>query len=146
MNDMCNNCICLNVDCKGSQESVLTRCIFKKTAQDLIRELKQKIEDQKNENIRLYNIFQYRLHEEAMQPIIKQWYDGSSKLKQLDDELYEMEKKERNERLENESSKQETKTFINGFGEATNKYITSSTYERAEKRRQKEIISFMGNR
>lgn len=111
-----------------------------------IKELKQKIEEQEKENIDLYNIFQFRLHEEEMQPLIKQWYEGSSRLKQLDNELYEMEKKERNKRLTNENSKQETKTFINGFGEATNKYITSSTYERAERRRQKEILSFMGNR
>ena len=31
------------------------------------------------------------------------------------------------------------KTFVNGFGEATRREITSSTYERAQKRLQKEI-------
>lgn len=107
-------------------------------------ELKQKIEDQKQENIRLYSIFQYNMHKEEMQPLIQQWREGSTKLKSLDEELYQLEKKERDERRANET--RETKTFINGYGEATNKYITSSTYERAEKRRQKEVLSFMGNR
>lgn len=107
-------------------------------------ELKGKIEEQEKENIGLFNIFQYRLHEETMQPIIKQWREGSVKLKVLIDELYELEIKEHNERILNEENKKETKTFVNGYGEATNKYITSSTYERAEKRRQKEILSFIG--
>ena len=31
------------------------------------------------------------------------------------------------------------KTFVNGFGEATRREITSGTYERAQKRLQKEI-------
>lgn len=34
---------------------------------------------------------------------------------------------------------QERKTFVNGFGEATRREITSSTYKRAQKRLQKEI-------
>lgn len=143
MNDMCNNCICLNADCKGSNETVWTGCIFKKTEKD---ELKQKIENQKAENIRLYNIFQYNMHKEEMQILIEQWREGSTKLKALDIELYKLEKKERDEILIKQNSKQETKSFINGYGEATDKYITSTTYEKAEKRRQKEVLSFMGNR
>jgi hypothetical protein len=109
-------------------------------------ELKQKIEEHKQENIRLYNIFQYRLHDEEMQTLINQWREGSAKLKALDNELNQLEMKERDEKLASKGNKQETKTFINGYGESTNKYITSSTYERAEKRRQKEVLSFMGNR
>lgn len=34
---------------------------------------------------------------------------------------------------------QERRTFVNGFGEATRREITSGTYERAQKRLQKEI-------
>jgi len=107
-------------------------------------ELKQKIEDQKAENIRLYSIFQYNMHKEEMHPLIQQWREGSTKLKALDEELYQLEKKECDEKRANEPK--ETRTFINGFGEATNKYITSSTYDRAERRRQKEVLAFMGNR
>lgn len=31
MNNMCKNCACLNVDCKGSQELAWTGCIYKKS-------------------------------------------------------------------------------------------------------------------
>lgn len=111
-------------------------------------ELKQKIEEQERENINLYNIFKYRLQEEEMQPLVNQWRVGSKKLRELDNELFELEKKERDNIIvqEENTKAKETKTFINGYGEATKRYITSSTYERAEKRRQKEILSFIGNR
>ncbi len=36
-----------------------------------------------------------------------------------------------------------TKTFVNGFGEATSRYVTSAAYERAMKRNEKEIQSRM---
>lgn len=38
------------------------------------------------------------------------------------------------------------RTFINGFGEATHKYITTTTYERAQRRLDKEIFGFLGRR
>jgi hypothetical protein len=31
MNDMCKNCACLNVDCKGTNETAWTGCVYKKT-------------------------------------------------------------------------------------------------------------------
>jgi hypothetical protein len=95
-------------------------------------ELKQQIEKQKEENIRLYNIFQYRLHEEIMQPIISQWRNGSIKIKALCNELYEIEAKECKE------------TNVNVCREVAQRYITCSTYERADKRMQKEILVFVG--
>lgn len=36
------------------------------------------------------------------------------------------------------------KTFVNSYGEATTKYISTSTYERAERRLQKEVDSWFG--
>lgn len=51
-------------------------------------------------------------------------------------------------RIEAQHKKEEQskppKTFVNSFGEATHKYITSSTYERAQKRLEKQIFSFLG--
>lgn len=38
----------------------------------------------------------------------------------------------------------EPKTFVNSFGEATHRYITTSTYERAQKRLDKLIQRHMG--
>jgi hypothetical protein len=106
-------------------------------------QLQKQIAEQEEKNINLFNIFQYRLQDKEMQPIIQEWREGSKKVKALLDELYKIEMKERDEKLANIK---EPKTFINGYGEATNKYITSSTYEKAERRRQKEILSFMGRR
>jgi replicative DNA helicase len=109
-------------------------------------QLQQQIKEQEEKNISLGKIFQYRLQDKEMQPLIQEWREGSKKLMLLDNELYKLEMKERDETLANEDNKKETKTFVNGYGEATKRYITSSTYERAEKRRQKAVLSFIGNR
>jgi hypothetical protein len=37
-----------------------------------------------------------------------------------------------------------THTFVNGFGEATSRYITNATYERALRRTEKEVQGFLG--
>jgi predicted nucleic acid-binding Zn-ribbon protein len=108
-----------------------------------IKELRKKIEEQKEQNIKLYEIFQYKEYKEEMQPVIEQWREGSKKLKELLNKLYELERKEK---ASLKAINKETQTLINGFGEATEREITSSTYERADKRMQKEIMCFMGNR
>lgn len=36
------------------------------------------------------------------------------------------------------------KTFVNSFGEATTRYITSASYERAQKRMDKDVLRIMG--
>ena len=48
-----------------------------------IERLDKEIHEQREENFGLYSIFQYRLQEEVMQPLIKEWRDGSNHLKQL---------------------------------------------------------------
>lgn len=144
-------------------------------------QLQKQIKEQEERNINLFNIFQYRLHEEEMQPLIQEWREGSNKLKTLNNKLDNLEIEERVEKLINEDNKKEIKiliqawingneyfttvvsklnsleikekgnnitpkTFVNGYGEATKRYITSSTYERAERSRLKAVASFMGNR
>lgn len=108
-----------------------------------IKELKKKIEEQKEQNIKLFTIFQYKMHKEEVQPIVEEWREGSKILKSLIKELNELETKENSNRVTEIESK---KIFINGYGEATNKYITTQTYERSQKRNAKLILSFMGNR
>ncbi len=39
--------------------------------------------------------------------------------------------------------KNQSRTFVNSFGEATNRYVTTATYERAMKRTEKEIMARM---
>ena len=40
----------------------------------------------------------------------------------------------------------EKKTFVNGYGEATHRYITTSTYERAQKRAMKSVDGWLSGR
>lgn len=103
-------------------------------------DLKREIDNQCEENIKLYKIFQYRLHEENMQPLISEWRQGSKRVKELLSQLYELEKEEK------ESNKGDSinKKHINGYSEAIDREITSSTYIRAEKRLSKEIMIFVG--
>ena len=86
-----------------------------------MEQLEKDIELQREENIRLFNIFQYRLHEDEMQPIIKKWRDGSTRIKQLI--------AQRNQ-LVDVSSEQ---IYVNGYGEATEREITTTTYIRADR-------------
>lgn len=97
-----------------------------------IEELKQAINSQREENIKLYEVFQYRLQEEDMQPLICEWRTGSKRLKELLNRLYELEKAKRENNNINEVSKKPERE------------ITSSTYIRADRRLSKEIMSFIG--
>ena len=104
-----------------------------------IEKLDKEISTQRDENVRLYSIFQYRLHEEDMQPIIKKWREGSNRIKQL------ILKRNLLAKYENEQPfVSENRPFINGYGEATTREIVSSTYKRAEKRLSKQIMNFIG--
>ncbi len=38
------------------------------------------------------------------------------------------------------------RTFVNSFGGATTRYVTSGTYERAIRRTEREVRGFMGRR
>lgn len=60
MNDMCNNCICLNEDCKGSQETVWTGCVFKKTEKEIVRTYRTK-----QETIEYFKLLSYEFEKEA---------------------------------------------------------------------------------
>jgi len=100
-----------------------------------IEELKQAIDSQREENIKLYEVFQYRLQEKDMQPLICEWRNGSNRLKALLSQLSELEKEEREKRNINKT---------NAYEKPVGREITSSTYIRADRRMQKEIMSFIG--
>lgn len=68
----------------------------------------------------------------------KQYYDIKYERDDLLKQYYKL--------LDQEQSKKNimtTKTFVNSYGEATQKYITSATYERAQKRLSKQIEIFL---
>lgn len=102
-----------------------------------IERLDKEIHEQREENVGLYSIFQYRLHEEVMQPLIKEWRYGSNHLKQL------ISKRNMLIQSKEPSFASEKKTFVNGYGEATKREITSSTYARNEKKLSKQIMNFV---
>lgn len=101
-------------------------------------QLEMEIFAQREENAKLYSIFQYRLHEEEMQPLIEKWREGSRQVKALISQKNQLLKSER--KPKHITSGQ---TFVNGYGEATTREITSSTYSRASKRLSKQVISFI---
>lgn len=65
----------------------------------------------------------------------------SRKLRQERSDALDREVKEYNEKHPQSSHH----TFVNGFGEATHRYITTTTYERAMKRNEREIQNRMKN-
>ena len=103
-----------------------------------IKELKRKIEEQKEENIRLFKIFEYKIHQKEMQPILEQWRQGSKLLKSLIKQLQDLKT------IEKTAKKGNNKPYVNGYKEATKRNITCSTYERSQKRLAKKMLSFIG--
>lgn len=104
-----------------------------------IKELKQKIEEQRNKNIKLYSVFEHKMNDKNMQAVIDEWRLGSERLKRMLAELQVLEL----EKSQKDVLKSNTKIFVNGFGDATKREIATTTYKRAEKRLSKQIISFL---
>lgn len=63
---------------------------------------------------------------------------------------YNAARKELNKLLDQRRAEQQKvevptqRTFVNSYGEATTRYITTSTYERARKRAQQQVEDFLG--
>lgn len=108
-----------------------------------INMLKEKIEQQKEINLKLFYSIPIATKEDPLgekaEPILKLWREGSKELKRLLKELQELELSQRKPTV----NKEESKSFVNSFGEATERNITTNTYEKSQKRIQKEIMSFI---
>ena len=69
----------------------------------------------------------------------KEWLDNRNKLGKLKQQIDgERAKKERYQKQDN------SKTFVNSYGEATKREITSSTYRRQQKRLEKSVRRNLG--
>lgn len=114
-----------------------------------IAELKKEIEEQGKKNIELYKSIPVPTQKDPCNKkadqILTEWREGSKKIKSMIKELAELERIAYNQNKTNEV-KTNTKTFVNGFKEATERNITCSTYERAQKRMSKEILLFIGGK
>lgn len=105
--------------------------------QKRLKELDLLIQKQKEENVRLYSIFCYNLHDAEMQPLVEEWRKGSATLKALI--------KEKNAILDSCHPKTSvaSRVFVNSYGEATKRVITSASYERQQNRIAKEVMRFI---
>ena len=74
----------------------------------------------------------------------KQWNTNDKKLRRMKTNIETARAKQREAQREALSKIKTKKPFINAFGEATKRYVTSTTYERAEKRNSEEIMKFIG--
>jgi len=69
----------------------------------------------------------------------KEWLDNRNKLGKLKQQIDgERARKERYQKQDN------SKTFVNSYGEATRREITSSTYRRQQKRLEKSVRRNLG--
>lgn len=75
--------------------------------------------------------------------ISQKYYAAQDQLREIRDRRFELQQ-ESNRRTPKDTSPR--KPFVNSFGEATDRYITSAAYERAMRRNEREIRSFMGRR
>lgn len=74
----------------------------------------------------------------------KEYYATKSKRDDVVQKLskaYKADVEARSKQAKSESA--EKKTFVNGYGEATDREITSSTYERAQKRLMKSVEGWL---
>lgn len=74
----------------------------------------------------------------------KQWNANDKKLRRMKTNIETAKAKQREAQREAMRKTETKKPFINVFGEATKRYVTSTTYERAEKRQSKEIMKYIG--
>ena len=77
----------------------------------------------------------------------KEYYDTKSKRDDVVQKLSKAYKADAEARSKQAKSEPvEKKTFVNGYGEATHREITSSTYERAQKRLTKSVEGWLSGR
>lgn len=74
--------------------------------------------------------------ENSFDPVPRRYYDLTEKVREKQKTLFSLQE----ERAELRRKKEPTpRTFVNNFGEATKREITSASYERAQKRLDKQI-------
>ena len=75
----------------------------------------------------------------------REYYSVKSQRDEIVSKLSAAYKQEAERKKESAASGKSKKTFVNSFGEATKREITSATYERARRRRERQAQSvFMG--
>lgn len=70
----------------------------------------------------------------------KQWNTNNEKLRKMKNTIENAKAKQRETQRKTETKK----PFVNSFGEATKRYVTSTTYEKAQKKLSKQIMKYIG--
>ena len=106
-----------------------------------INGLKNREDTIRKQMIKLYNENSgfYRIDIKSVQQARDKWYSLQREADTLRDKRNKLEKKN-----ENKQTTSKRKTFVNSYGEATNREITSATYKRQQSRVQKQILRNMG--
>lgn len=77
----------------------------------------------------------------------KEYYATKSKRDKVVSDLSKAYKADAEARSKQAKSEPvEKKTFVNGYGEATHRYITTGTYERAQKRAMKSVDGWLSGK
>ena len=77
----------------------------------------------------------------------KEYYATKSKRDKVVSDLSKAYKADAEARSKQAKSEPvEKKTFVNGYGEATHRYITTTTYERAQKRAMKSVEGWLSGK
>lgn len=109
-----------------------------------ITSLQKKEDNIRNKMIKLYNQYDgfYRSDKDEVLKARQKWYNYKKQADQLREKRLDKiinSKKEEPSTISNTS----TRPFINGYGEATTREITSATYKRAQKRLEREISRWL---
>lgn len=75
----------------------------------------------------------------SVQQARDKWYSLKREADSLRDKRNKLEEKNKSQQTTSQR-----KTFVNSYGEATNREITSATYKRQQTRLQKQILKNMG--
>ena len=103
-----------------------------------IESIQKKIKKLETDNMKLFDLASgFRDGTDSAE--WKKWNNNKTEIRKLEDELIKLKAKNKKEQSE------ETKIFVNGFGEATTRYITNGTYEKVQKRTQTNVTNFLTN-
>lgn len=110
--------------------------------QSLLDKNNKKIDELSKENIKLYNQ-SGGFSGGTSDKLHRKWLDNHEKIIQYKDQNREI-----NSKLSKlkEGKTKKHKTFVNGFGEATHRYVTSTTYDRVQQRQDREIFRRLNNK
>lgn len=107
-----------------------------------IKQLEKEMDIQAKANIVLYKKLPLDPMDKNYEPIVTEWRKGSKKLGELKTEWNKL--KDELAKLKRDEENKKEKTFVNSYGEATKREITSTTYNNYQKRLDKQILSFIG--